>query len=392
MHRLRLRPWRAGGFKTVLLRETGVSIRTLPLTFFSTARDGPNQLEAGKKRAELKQQQQAELEKPQDIQQQQVDASRSSFSRACTSCRNILHPSGTSEQTRHPQTRAASPISAPKSAAFQPNATQNEQHTVESDSLILGHDDSVVSMSHALNYKHTLDDIMEADRGLLMDPEVGFPEHIRINPTGMLSPIQCSLSIPAKSNDTESSQRGTIEAKERRKTPGDRQHGNRGYLCNDSLTRKAQLGITPSPSAPSTPLSFGGSRSFLGGGDDCFHGNQGKTALHISAERGNLGIVRFLLEHGVDIDVADGRGRTALHYAARGGHVNVVEKLLGEGADPEAWDYEGRSPLHAAADADCEAIIGLLTREGADLNAAIGVGGGESAVDDGEDIIGMIET
>lgn len=103
--------------------------------------------------------------------------------------------------------------------------------------------------------------------------------------------------------------------------------------------------------------------------------NKGKTALHISAERGNVGIVRFLLLHGIDINTRDDSGRTALHYAAHGAYIDIVSELLVAGADIEARDNEGRSPLHAAADAECEPVIRLLVREGADLNAAIGISG-----------------
>ncbi len=100
--------------------------------------------------------------------------------------------------------------------------------------------------------------------------------------------------------------------------------------------------------------------------------HRGRTALHIAAERGNLQIVRLLIEHEVDVDLADALGCTALHHAARGAHVEVVALLLAGGADSEARDGEGRSPLHVAADAECESVIKLLARDGADLNAVIG--------------------
>ncbi|KAJ5950216.1 uncharacterized protein N7479_008629 [Penicillium vulpinum] len=107
--------------------------------------------------------------------------------------------------------------------------------------------------------------------------------------------------------------------------------------------------------------------------------NKGKTALHISVERGNLGIVRLLLLYGVEVNRRDKLGRTALHYAACGAHIEIATELLIAGADPEARDNEGRSPLHAAADAECEPMIRLLVREGADLNAAIGISGSSSS-------------
>lgn len=111
--------------------------------------------------------------------------------------------------------------------------------------------------------------------------------------------------------------------------------------------------------------------------------NQGKTALHISVERGNLGIVRFLLFYGIDVNRRDDSGRTALHYAARGPHIEIVAELLATGADLEARDKEGRTPLHAAADVECEPVIRLLVREGADLNATIGISR-SSSIEEGE--------
>ncbi|KAJ5410366.1 uncharacterized protein N7487_004725 [Penicillium crustosum] len=109
--------------------------------------------------------------------------------------------------------------------------------------------------------------------------------------------------------------------------------------------------------------------------------NKGKTALHISVERGNLGIVRLLLQYGVNVDRRDNLGRTALYYAACGAHIDIVGELLAGGADPEACDNEGRSPLHAAAYAESEAVIRLLVREGVDLNVAIGPGGSNNSED-----------
>ncbi|KAH7374101.1 putative ankyrin repeat-containing protein [Cadophora sp. MPI-SDFR-AT-0126] len=109
--------------------------------------------------------------------------------------------------------------------------------------------------------------------------------------------------------------------------------------------------------------------------------NRGKTALHISAERANGGIVRLLILHGVDVNSVDSWGRTALHYACGSASVDVVTQLLNGGADPDVRDHEGRSPLHAAVEAGCDAVVCLLAQEGADLNAVIGFGSGGSVQD-----------
>lgn len=109
--------------------------------------------------------------------------------------------------------------------------------------------------------------------------------------------------------------------------------------------------------------------------------NRGKTALHISAERGNGGIVRLLILHGADVNGIDSWGRTALHYACGRASVDVVTQLLKGGADPDICDHEGRSPLHAAVEVGCDTVVCLLAKEGADLNAVIGFGSGGSVQD-----------
>lgn len=123
------------------------------------------------------------------------------------------------------------------------------------------------------------------------------------------------------------------------------------------------------PTVSSLSLQTAHARSWAGA-------HRGKTALHIAAERGSLRIVQLLLEHDVDVDMADASGRTALHYA------EVVTLLLAGGADSEARDGEGRSPLHVAADAECESVVRLLAMDGADLNAAIG--GEDTSINSGE--------
>ncbi|KAK7943308.1 uncharacterized protein PG986_012421 [Apiospora aurea] len=97
----------------------------------------------------------------------------------------------------------------------------------------------------------------------------------------------------------------------------------------------------------------------------------GRTALHISAERGNIAMVTFLVENDVDLDTPDGQGRTALHLAVESGHFPVVAKLLEMGADTDLVDCNGLSPIHTAAESDREEILSLLIREGADIHARV---------------------
>ena len=47
-----------------------------------------------------------------------------------------------------------------------------------------------------------------------------------------------------------------------------------------------------------------------------------------AAEKGNLGIVKALLEKGADVNIQDQVGATALMQAAGGGNLEVVKLLL----------------------------------------------------------------
>ncbi|EED19839.1 ankyrin repeat-containing protein, putative [Talaromyces stipitatus ATCC 10500] len=166
-----------------------------------------------------------------------------------------------------------------------------------------------------------------------------------------------------------------------------------GFESQRRSIRSPTLRSLPSPSriikSSKTPQEgsnhLEGSKVFGGSGtfpSESGSQNLGKTALHISSERGSLGIVQFLLLSGVDVNGTDNCGRTALHYAAHAGHLDIVSQLLRGGADLDARDHEGRSPLHLAAHAECEEVIRFLAQEGADLDAAIGISRQMSSEDD----------
>lgn len=57
---------------------------------------------------------------------------------------------------------------------------------------------------------------------------------------------------------------------------------------------------------------------------------------------------RWLLEHGCPVDARNWRNATALHAAAEGARHEVVVALLEGGANPELQDENGSTPLHVA--------------------------------------------
>jgi ankyrin repeat protein len=60
-------------------------------------------------------------------------------------------------------------------------------------------------------------------------------------------------------------------------------------------------------------------------------------------------VVDLLLSRGAQVDAIDDRGRTALMMAAELGHAEIVEMLIGRGADKTVRDKSGKTALDLAA-------------------------------------------
>ncbi|MEE2898421.1 MAG: ankyrin repeat domain-containing protein [Gemmatimonadota bacterium] len=98
----------------------------------------------------------------------------------------------------------------------------------------------------------------------------------------------------------------------------------------------------------------------------------GLTALHASAERGHVEIAKLLIAAGADLDAETRIGHyTPLHLAGRGGHGHVVLALAEAGADvSRATSNTGVTPLHLAASAvGGERAVATLLDHGAAVNA-----------------------
>ena len=69
----------------------------------------------------------------------------------------------------------------------------------------------------------------------------------------------------------------------------------------------------------------------------------GQTALMSAATKGDVDVIRRLLQRGAIVDARNNQGTTALMFAAGPGHVEAVRTLLAAGANPQLTDSSSAS-------------------------------------------------
>jgi ankyrin repeat protein len=79
------------------------------------------------------------------------------------------------------------------------------------------------------------------------------------------------------------------------------------------------------------------------GADPSVNNNLKRTPLHYAAAKGNLKLVKILVESGSNIFALDARGSTPLHEAAAAKHRDVYEFLLQKGASDSTRNNSGYS-------------------------------------------------
>lgn len=75
----------------------------------------------------------------------------------------------------------------------------------------------------------------------------------------------------------------------------------------------------------------------------------GGTPLIVATVTGQIEVVRFLIENGASLTVANNDGATALHTAAFFAHPEVVRLLIDHGAEVNAKNIRGETPLDTVA-------------------------------------------
>jgi ankyrin repeat protein len=92
------------------------------------------------------------------------------------------------------------------------------------------------------------------------------------------------------------------------------------------------------------------------------------TPLHAASFEGHLQVVRYLLQHGVDVNARDSGEDTSLLLASWKGHRDIVQCLLDHGADLELRDQFLYTPLHLAAFYQQVDSVRVLLEHNADVN------------------------
>jgi ankyrin repeat protein len=98
-------------------------------------------------------------------------------------------------------------------------------------------------------------------------------------------------------------------------------------------------------------------------------GVNGTTILMEAAAGGNLDLVKFLIDQGLDINAKRPDGETVLIYAAIGRNPEVLRFVVKKGLDVNAKTKHGRTALMFASMAGKLRAVEYLVERGVDVNA-----------------------
>jgi len=88
------------------------------------------------------------------------------------------------------------------------------------------------------------------------------------------------------------------------------------------------------------------------------------TWLHVAAKNGQLEIVQYLIQKGIDIDVKGGTfDASALNLAAGSGYIEIVKYLIEAGAELDAT-LAKRNPLFGAIYGGHKEVVEFLVEKG----------------------------
>ncbi|KAJ7759528.1 ankyrin repeat-containing domain protein [Mycena metata] len=107
------------------------------------------------------------------------------------------------------------------------------------------------------------------------------------------------------------------------------------------------------------------------GADVNAENENGYTSLYLASQNGHLDIVKFLVENNANIEASDKYGYTSLYRASANGHLEVVKFLIEHGANTEASNKGGWTSLSIASHNGCLDVVKFLIEHGANIEARV---------------------
>jgi len=97
--------------------------------------------------------------------------------------------------------------------------------------------------------------------------------------------------------------------------------------------------------------------------------NEGLAPIHYAVMDSYMGLITFLLDKKVDLNIKSTSGATPLHEAVRNGKIEIINMLIERGADVNAVDAKGNTPLHTGIPSTVHReVVTILLEKGADPN------------------------
>ena len=98
------------------------------------------------------------------------------------------------------------------------------------------------------------------------------------------------------------------------------------------------------------------------------------TWLEVASAQGQLEIVKYLIDAGIDVNKSAGITEgTPIESASFRGHLEIVKLLFEKGAVLDVSDFD-RNPLFAAIYNDHFEVVKFLVEKGIDLSASYAIG------------------